>query len=407
MSGIIDEDKIKNEDEIFEADMTNEETILGISDIDLTIELSTLAEQLIYSSKEKWAKDAFVLLSGSAALKIRREIKDYMLKDGIALYEPEDPSRKKVTSGKKPPSLIHTIGKILHSFIKRRLKDSERYTDVKHDISSENRLILRMVGNLIPLLGDRVIKWMGIRKSEKYSTNGRIGYSPEGFRNFLRLAQFIPKELILDEVITKIGKVKPVAYSHYTFMTSYKQEILINHRNEIPKLIEVLNNEIKKGSWTTNHSQILRNKLKQLGTENGNKWPKPHKTKWENYFKQLIKEIIEEDLSKKKVVLKKKSEKQKIFLGYEKSVPIASLKSKLPDIERLDKTRQIHIIDITKENIINTLSNKWQDLDDLVSKLRMKEMLDVRFLKVKLSELVRKQEILHINRDGRDFWKLK
>ena len=67
--------------------------------------------------------------------------------------------------------------KILDDFISRRLKDSSYYTNAKHDTNSENKLISRILANLIPLLGDRVIKWMGFRPSDKYSTEDKVGYS--------------------------------------------------------------------------------------------------------------------------------------------------------------------------------------------------------------------------------------
>jgi len=185
MSETIDIVTRKNEDEIFEEEV---EIDTNISEFDIDIELADLAAQFIYSTKEKWAKDAFVLLAGSTAQKIRREIQNVMEKQGISLHETEDSKISDLKSGRKPPSLIFAIGEILDTFIERRLNDSENYTDVKHDISSENKLITRIISNLIPLLGERVIKWMGIRSSKKYSQKGRIGYSPEGFRNFLRMA---------------------------------------------------------------------------------------------------------------------------------------------------------------------------------------------------------------------------
>lgn len=279
-----------NEDEIFEEDV---ESTTDISEFDVDLELSDLAAQFIYSTKEKWAKDAFVLLAGSTAQKIRREIQNAMEKEGISLHETEDSKTSDLKSGRKPPSLIFIIGEILNTFIKRRLKDSENYTDVKHDISSENKLITRIISNLIPLLGERVIKWLGIKISKKHSKKGKIGYSPEGFRNFLRMAQFIPEEYILDEIEVN-GEPKKVGYSHYTFMSSYRKEILINQRRQIPILIETLNNRIKEGGWTTNHSQKFRDLLKELGKENNDRWPKSRGERWEDFFEILMERIINE-----------------------------------------------------------------------------------------------------------------
>jgi len=97
----------------------------------------------------------------------------------------------------------------------------------------------------------------------------------------------------LDEIEVD-GEVKNVGYSHYTFMSSYRKEILINQKKQIPILIEALNNRINDGVWTTNYSQKLRDMLKKLGIENSDRWPKSRGEKWEDFFEILMERIITE-----------------------------------------------------------------------------------------------------------------
>jgi DNA topoisomerase VI B subunit len=62
---------------------------------------------------------------------------------------------------------------------------------------------------------------------------------------------------------------------------------------------------------------------------------------------------------------------------------------------------------ITTEKIMGALSNDWQNITHLIFKLKIKDMMDARYLQNKLKDLVRKEKILVDIRKGKKHWKLK
>ncbi|MBD3212333.1 MAG: hypothetical protein GF311_06980 [Candidatus Lokiarchaeota archaeon] len=71
------------------------------------------------------------------------------------------------------------------------------------------------------------------------------------------------------------------------------------------------------------------------------------------------------------------------------------------------KTRQQKLPVITNEAILESLEeNKWQNIQDLIFKMRIKDMLDARLLQVKLKELERKEKVRVKSNKGKKFWKL-
>ncbi|MFX1409890.1 MAG: DNA topoisomerase VI subunit B [Promethearchaeota archaeon] len=71
------------------------------------------------------------------------------------------------------------------------------------------------------------------------------------------------------------------------------------------------------------------------------------------------------------------------------------------------KTTQTTLPIITTERIIEVLSNEWQTIKHLIFKLKIKDMMDARYLQLKLKELERKGEILVDLKMGKKHWKLK
>jgi tetratricopeptide (TPR) repeat protein len=61
---------------------------------------------------------------------------------------------------------------------------------------------------------------------------------------------------------------------------------------------------------------------------------------------------------------------------------------------------------ITTEAILNALTNEWQPITALIYKLRIKEMIDARYLQIKLKELERKNLILAEIKMGKTHYKL-
>jgi len=61
---------------------------------------------------------------------------------------------------------------------------------------------------------------------------------------------------------------------------------------------------------------------------------------------------------------------------------------------------------IKTDSILSALSNEWQSIKYLIFKLKIKDMMDARFLQLKLKELERK-EVINVNViQGRKHWKL-
>ena len=62
---------------------------------------------------------------------------------------------------------------------------------------------------------------------------------------------------------------------------------------------------------------------------------------------------------------------------------------------------------ITTDKITAVLSNEWQTIKHLIFKLKIKDMMDARYLQLKLKELERKGQVLVEIKMGRKHWKLK
>jgi DNA topoisomerase VI B subunit len=63
---------------------------------------------------------------------------------------------------------------------------------------------------------------------------------------------------------------------------------------------------------------------------------------------------------------------------------------------------------LTTDKVMNALSkDDWQTIKHLIFKLRIKDMMDARYLQIKLKDLVRKDEILMEIKKGKKHWKLK
>ena len=70
-------------------------------------------------------------------------------------------------------------------------------------------------------------------------------------------------------------------------------------------------------------------------------------------------------------------------------------------------TKQTQIPVMTTEMILNALSSDWQDIRDLITKLRIKDMMDARFLQIKLKNLERSGQVIVDIKMGKKHWKLK
>ncbi|MHA1253980.1 MAG: DNA topoisomerase VI subunit B [Promethearchaeota archaeon] len=71
------------------------------------------------------------------------------------------------------------------------------------------------------------------------------------------------------------------------------------------------------------------------------------------------------------------------------------------------KSIQTQLPVITSERIIKALSDEWQTIKHLIFKLKIKDMMDARFLQIKLKELERKNLILVDIKMGKKYFKRK
>ncbi|MHA2087670.1 MAG: hypothetical protein ACW972_05310, partial [Promethearchaeota archaeon] len=136
-------------------------------------------------------------------------------------------------------------------------------------------------------------------------------------------------------------------------------------------------------------------------------------------------EIIEKILdsySAEEVIKKPELEPQIISEKPESLVPISKeIKPKRsePSIRKVPKkhiaktpitkpkSTQTTLPIITTDGILKVLSNEWQTIKHLIFKLKIKDMMDARYLQLKLKELERKGEVLVDLKMGRKHWKLK
>jgi DNA topoisomerase VI B subunit len=111
-----------------------------------------------------------------------------------------------------------------------------------------------------------------------------------------------------------------------------------------------------------------------------------------------------------------KIEKEKPLIQRTKQLKPKSLKTPIkkepkkpttkPAISK-PKSTQTTLPVITTDGILKALSNDWQTIKHLIFKLKIKDMMDARYLQLKLKELERKGEVLVELKMGRKHWKLK
>jgi DNA topoisomerase VI B subunit len=71
------------------------------------------------------------------------------------------------------------------------------------------------------------------------------------------------------------------------------------------------------------------------------------------------------------------------------------------------KKTQTKLPIITSEKILKVLTDEWQTIKHLIFKLKIKDMMDARYLQLKLKELERKDKVLVESKMGKRQWKLK
>ncbi|MFO8019509.1 MAG: DNA topoisomerase VI subunit B [Promethearchaeia archaeon] len=114
-------------------------------------------------------------------------------------------------------------------------------------------------------------------------------------------------------------------------------------------------------------------------------------------------EVVPEEIKKAKDRLKRmkgKAPKEKPKKKPKKKEPIKPPKP--------SKTKQTKLPAITDEKILSVLNNEeWQTIKHLIFKLKIRDMMDARYLQIKLRELTRKGKALVDIKKGKKHWKLK
>ncbi|MBD3256384.1 MAG: hypothetical protein GF383_14905 [Candidatus Lokiarchaeota archaeon] len=126
---------------------------------------------------------------------------------------------------------------------------------------------------------------------------------------------------------------------------------------------------------------------------------------------ELIKKL-QEELREAKEIKKEKSPVQKVA-AQKPLIPKQELKSnfvpktKSKPRQMPPKPKQTQLPIISTERILGALNKKeWQSIKHLIFKLRIKDMMDARFLQIKLKELERKGEVIVDLQKGKKYWKL-
>ncbi|MFX1268503.1 MAG: hypothetical protein ACFFAK_11135, partial [Promethearchaeota archaeon] len=115
------------------------------------------------------------------------------------------------------------------------------------------------------------------------------------------------------------------------------------------------------------------------------------------------KEIKIESIKEKKVDEKKILSKE-IEITPEVPVEIKPQKK----VKKTPKSKKLEVPIITTEKILTTLSDKdWQPITHLIFKLKIQDMMDARFLQIKMKELVRKDLVEENIIKSKKHWKLK
>jgi len=114
--------------------------------------------------------------------------------------------------------------------------------------------------------------------------------------------------------------------------------------------------------------------------------------------------------------LKDKEEKINSLINQQQSPrEIQSIKILKNDVKRSEfRDREDHSslefeksVLVTTENLMDSLSTEWQNIKDLIFKMRLRDMMDARYLQVKLKELERKESIEMKIIMGKSHWRLK
>jgi hypothetical protein len=234
--------------------------------------------------------------------------------------------------------------------------------------------------------------------------------------------QTLMKEAIGGKVVPVIPQepvsktIADVSIEHHEEKAEIKEDK--KEKEEIEKVKEPPTKEIptikettpkKEGLDINSLNQLTVKELRSLGKEKNITIPsKIRKAEIieiiQEHLKEKQKEIVEGKKPEKPEVAEIKPEKIKTA-----KARIQATKRKAPPKPSVKppKPIQTQLPIITTDSIISALTDEWQTIKHLIFKLRIKDMMDARFLQIKLKELERKGKVVVDVKMGKKHWKLK
>jgi len=113
---------------------------------------------------------------------------------------------------------------------------------------------------------------------------------------------------------------------------------------------------------------------------------------------------VEEELVK---LVSKRPESIEDYVTSKESKPIKETPPKPKPKGTIPQTIQTTLPVITTDKIIATLNYEWQNITHLIFKLKIKDMMDARYLQNRLKELVRREKVEMLIIKNKKQWKLK
>ncbi|MHA1802960.1 MAG: hypothetical protein ACTSU4_00325 [Promethearchaeota archaeon] len=214
--------------------------------------------------------------------------------------------------------------------------------------------------------------------------------------------QIAPKLIIKPKEEKKLEKPKDL---------EKKREISLKEKGEKPSKKKELEKKPLIKDIPKDLNKLTIKQLRSLAKKNDIKIPS--KVKKSEIIKIIKKEIYKEEaLVETPLVEEKEIEKVKTKTKEETKqiLPETSLKKvkvKEKTKKKLPKPKQMELPIITTDRILEVLTDEWQTIKHLIFKLKIKDMLDARYLTVKLKELERKGIVEMDIKTGKTHWRLK
>ncbi len=215
----------------------------------------------------------------------------------------------------------------------------------------------------------------------------------------------IEKEVLRKEIVVKLEKIP-------------KKEVVVKKTEPIKEVISAKTLE----SWT---NVKLRNYCKKNNLQIASKIKK------EDIISK-IQESLKEKPSKVKPKIEKFRPKEPVKFkplppgtmkaakarlqasrGETPSKPKSKTAASKPKVSPLkpktlpQKPKQTKLPIITTDNIMSVLSKEWQTVKHLIFKLKIRDMMDARYLQIKLKQLEREEKVIVDIKKGKKHWKLK